>query len=917
MLDELKRVSTERDTLKQKLNVAEQNIKEPWDEVSNICKLRDINDRSDKLITESSGTHPEAATPLQIDAEDPLKASNSSPPSSVKSPPISTRGVSLFSPKSKQDGSQKFSRGSEYLLSYDDEIPRLETELQHRQRRINSLEVDVKSLKGDLIVTRESTQSMVQTLEEATREMNILRDSRDRSDYDLRQQKLASQTLSGQLRADLETAEDKLQGLQAENASCESERNIALDAQLQATWEELANMQSTATRDSEANSRVEELRASLATSEEEIANLRASNEQNEMKIKTLNGIVATLRFPLIETEEGNRDTSMMIEDSSKAPKAIQNYTDRLEANSINLVSERPNVQPIFKNEKVSTESLQSNKAEFVCTQEAPNTSKKKSKKKKRTGKPLVGQEPRSDLASQGELVFQAIDIGNLHEPDITSNSQAELRHVQTLPDMRETAIERLHAKLRDQDGLCEEIDTLREDLVNVGQEHVEAKDMIKALAAEKVALEASISNLQNEVAGLQETQTSQRSGSEQRYSDLAERFGNLKVETTTLQTDLSAAQQLAASRFKDLNDLRNILQKAQPEINVLRTEAAEVKSVKEAITKRDAEFKRLESQYEEMLSEVTILDKTIKDQELETKSLRSKLDQEISNRLKAENASSKSSHEFQRTDIEKRRVTESLDRISNELKWAREELELSKARQREIEPQLSKSRAIAESLQEEIELKIAQYASAQSLMAGMRDQTSEMAMQMKEARDRCDSLDEEVVEAHRLLGERTREGETMRKLMADIQGRTDARTREMKERMDTAIGERDRAEDKASTAERRRTRESEELKNKYRDIKRSLKITLEDKEELEIACREWKQRREELEIQSVQSVKELDRVRKAMGELREALDESEGQALDLEKQKSELRRSVEETQHRLEKLQKSNKVYDFQSFLST
>ncbi|KAL2038723.1 hypothetical protein N7G274_008481 [Stereocaulon virgatum] len=45
-----------------------------------------------------------------------------------------------------------------------------------------------------------------------------------------------------------------------------------------------------------------------------------------------------------------------------------------------------------------------------------------------------------------------------------------------------------------------------------------------------------------------------------------------------------------------------------------------------------------------------------------------------------------------------------------------------------------------------------------------------------------------------------------------------------------------------------------------------------------------------------------------MGELRDALDESERQARDLEKQKAELRRSVEDTQFRLEKLQKSNKT---------
>lgn len=126
--------------------------------------------------------------------------------------------------------------------------------------------------------------------------------------------------------------------------------------------------------------------------------------------------------------------------------------------------------------------------------------------------------------------------------------------------------------------------------------------------------------------------------------------------------------------------------------------------------------------------------------------------------------------------------------------------------------------------------------------------------------------------------------------------------------MDTAIEERDRAEDEASTAGRRRARELEDLRNKYRDLERNLKRSEEDKEELEIAQRDWKRQREELEHRAGQSTKEVDEVRKAMDELRDVLDESERQARDLEKQKAELRRSVEDTQHRLDKLQKSNKV---------
>lgn len=45
-----------------------------------------------------------------------------------------------------------------------------------------------------------------------------------------------------------------------------------------------------------------------------------------------------------------------------------------------------------------------------------------------------------------------------------------------------------------------------------------------------------------------------------------------------------------------------------------------------------------------------------------------------------------------------------------------------------------------------------------------------------------------------------------------------------------------------------------------------------------------------------------------MSQLRDTLDETEKQARDLEREKTELRRAFDETQGRLEKLQKSSKV---------
>lgn len=181
-------------------------------------------------------------------------------------------------------------------------------------------------------------------------------------------------------------------------------------------------------------------------------------------------------------------------------------------------------------------------------------------------------------------------------------------------------------------------------------------------------------------------------------------------------------------------------------------------------------------------------------------------------------------------------------------------------------------------------------------------------MQMKEARERCESLDEELADAHRLLSERTREGETMRRLLNDIDSRADAKVRDFKERMEAAIEERDRAEDDASTQGRRRARELEDLKNKIREAEKALRTAEDDKEELEQSQRDWRRRRDEIEGEWERSTGEVSEIRQAMARLRDSLDESEKQVHDLEKEKAELRRSVEETNNRLEKLRKSNRT---------
>ena len=896
VLDELKRVSSDRDSFKQKFAEAEKKAKEAWDEVASLHNSEANGTPKDVA---KSVPAPEEAQPKEIVNGDPLGVSSQSPTTSTKSRKGSLASLSIFSPKTKPLESPVLEKKSEDLFSFDNELPRLEAEIKEKQATIEGLEGEVNALRGDLAVTRESTQSMAGSLEKSTRELNILRERKDQLESELKEQASNSQKEIKQVKADLQTVECQLHDLKTETQSRDTAMVESLTKQLDEAKTEIKRLATRPTSE-DHDFRAKELQARVEDLEAKITNLHADARLSEKRVETLNGLVSNLRGQLQSSDEASNQIQ------NDCRNRIAQYEAKLvnaHVNGITVADDKPLISDKSGIPQVVEPTVEPNAA-----------SKKRNKKKKKGGKSTVDSSaedpPGGTVDKQSD--DGAKELREIKESAVSNDAfvrvQNELDQLRLILAEKDAAIEKIQRKLKDQDDLKEEIESLRDDLVTVGQEHVEAKDRAKDLLAEKKALQSTIADLEMQLAELKSTHTSITAGSEAKHNELVEQFEDLKRKASSLQTDLSAAEQLANTRFKDITELKSILQKAQPELASLRAESAELRNVRESLNQKIYEIRRLDDRQEEMQLDLTKLKRAENELEKENKALNEKIAQESTGRLKAEEAGSNLTQQVHDLTVEKRHATESIDRLSRELAKAKEELRMSRTRLQDLEQQLSKTRAENEGFKEETELKTAQYASAQSLMTSMRDQTTEMATQMKEARERCESLDEEVAEAHKLLSERTREAETMRRLLADVEGRADARTREMKERMDTAIEERDRAEDEASTAGRRRAREMEEMRNKVREVERNLKRVEDEKEELESAQRDWKRRREDLEYRSDQSTKEVEAVRKAMSELRDALDESEKQVRDAEKQKAELKRAVEETQQRLEKLQKSNKV---------
>ncbi|OQO01265.1 hypothetical protein B0A48_12818 [Cryoendolithus antarcticus] len=433
------------------------------------------------------------------------------------------------------------------------------------------------------------------------------------------------------------------------------------------------------------------------------------------------------------------------------------------------------------------------------------------------------------------------------------------------------------------------------------------KDAVEATKKESAALKLAKETMEKELEVLKTEHNASGAERDEKHRSQSSDFEKLKSRADTLDTDLTAANQLAQTRFKDLTDLREHTGKVQAELKRLRDEVANLKNVKTDLEKSSSAVKRLESKERDLRSEIAEYKAQSTDKDTQISDLRVKA-KGSEERCKA----LEDTYERARKDLESNEQTrdeavETRDKLQQQLDKALVDTRAAKAALQPLEDQVAKLGSEASTLREELQVKSAQQQSAQSLMASMQDQSRELATQMKEVRERCESLDEELADAHRLLSERSREGDTMRRLLQDVESRAESRVKEMRERMDLAVEERDRAEEEASTIGRRKARELEELRNKLKEAEGTSTRASSAQQEAEKREAAFRSRQSDLEDRAVQAQEELTELRSAMTSLRDALDQSERQVSSLCSEASTIRASLHDRDIKLEKLQKASK----------
>ncbi|KAK4117806.1 hypothetical protein N656DRAFT_744432 [Canariomyces notabilis] len=833
VMEELKRVTAEKDAYKRKADDAEKELVVLKEEVAALKTAKSPS---------TTGGHEKDSETTSAEASGTAEAQKS---------PVS-RVLEVFSPKQKpsepsvsQDAGDK-----EDFFSYDNEIPQLQAELSRKSEEVEKLQGEVRNLKDELSLVKEHSAGLVESLENATRELSESKDAAAvKASFETQLE--ARNTEISALTERLDKAHSKLRDVEAQLE--EAKREAAEAAKDNAT----------------------RLTASISRNEELERELKSADQAKSALDKKIQGLASEIEL------------------LKKANAEAESRVDELNRK----------IQPASTSTAAPTgvESTQESSPAAATA----SGSKKKNKKKKKGGASAISA---SSEPTPSEASVAADQAPPSPQQGPTSGElQAELDRLLAELAEKNGRIESLSKQRKTEEELREEIEILQENLLTIGQDHVEARERIKELEAEKKALKERISELEKEVETAASA-TRNNSALQSEHESLKQEFDSLKMKSSTLQSDLAAAQQLAQTRYKDLTDLREVLQKAQPELKSLRQDSAALKTTREELAAKSTELRELEKREKDLKSELTRAQRLASDREAEIKSLHEKVAQETNARLRLEDEKRVAGRDLRRSEAEKIELSAREEKATRELQRVQEEAAKLRPRIRELEDEAAKLKKEQDVLREEIEFKTNQYSNAQNLLSSMRDQTAELSIQLKESQSQCESLDEELAEARKMLGERTREAETMRRLLADVDERADNKVREMRAKMDAAIEERDRLEDESSALARRKARETEELRQKIRDLEREVKALATEKDDLEHKEREWRRRREELEAYEERAGAEVTEMRTTVTNLRSTLDASEQQVRDSEKKNAELRRALDDYRLRYDKLAKEAKA---------
>ncbi|CCG83844.1 protein of unknown function [Taphrina deformans PYCC 5710] len=619
-----------------------------------------------------------------------------------------------------------------------------------------------------------------------------------------------------------------------------------------------------------------------------------------------------------------------IEDARSEYAEIEQSRDKLRKEITELkisYAQAVNQKPQVSNSSLSSD--RDNRKLDVVPEEDVSLSKgqkKRKNKKKTASKPEVLEQVTKESEMLGSPIEPTIDKDQVQvqvEDALRERNSLRLEldtmkaHMESFNDDRKS-FERRIKQLQEH---SESIDDMRDMVKNVGDELVDAKDKVKALHREKLDLQAIVDETRSILSSseahsaslakqLSETKTlhdeAARNNDQELQEELESRLSLSEERLRTVSKDLEIAEKLSAERFKELSTTKENMKQQTIEMTELKrqaTRSATDKSAIEAALKTaEVRVRALERAERDRRDEFEKSQKNLTSREKELKVIQSAFKEEELRRKSEESRAAGLKAEVVKLTTLRDSIISSRNELTSQLSSMRADLDAANTKMASLQKLKNQLTLERDAAQEDLQLGKAKFESSFSLMESQREQTMDMQHRLRETTDRHEAMEEELSEAQRQLTERAREADTLRRLLSEIETGQESRLREMRDRMEVALADRDKAEDEAAFTGKKRAREVEELKEKLSDVERAQRKLVNEKQDLTLQVESLTKSVQLLKSQSDARERDASDLKEAMTTLSQSLREAESQISSLEDERNALRQSAKDSATRLDRI---------------
>ncbi|PRT55862.1 Golgin IMH1 [Wickerhamiella sorbophila] len=751
------------------------------------------------------------------------------------------------------------------LTERESELSDAKQELEKLQDtpQTDGLSEDSEKLLEELKLQVEKSKSQVKELEEELEKTKAEHLTQIAKAEEL--SKAKSQEQSEQLEAQTKEIQQKANYLETQAKEIEQKTK-----DLEATAKELEELKAESLK---YESKLEELENFKAQSEES----KSKANSAELELAKVKEELSALTVKSSDIEKKFSDESAMLKDLETKHKSTLEELESTaklleEANSKAAAAAAPTITSTGGKKKKkggavgsSNDKLQSELAEkteaLASTKAELKEFKERESKYQEQLKELEGQ--LSQLSSSAELE-QAVEA-------------------------RETLQKALDELKKEKESLVEEL-----SLANAAKE--KAQNELLSVQQEVQSANEKIETLEKE---LDQAQAASKSAHE-KVSSLEKEAENIAQQLEAANEKIGALEEKAKLNETELKEAADAALAAKTQLEAIEKKTANGSAAHQEAQKRVEELEAEKALYVKKHAE---LEATIRQHKLQ---LTKHKDDLVATQAKLQ--------EFEvqkRTlqDLQKKvQAQADLDRQFKVLEGEKTRLERQIATSERTRSSLEKERADLLSqirgMQSKVNDAEAMAKAATAAQDGLRRQVDELGMRVSESAAKIDVLRDELADAQRLAHERLLETTSMRQMLAERADGHDSALKEARNSVKTLGDERDQLEQEVAALGQRLVRETEQLRARVNDASAQLEAAEKERARYQEEARELRGKVDSLQNQLNADQGSSKAAQEEVSSLRSQLEASESNAREISRAHALLKKVSEDTQLRLERLQK-------------